>query len=127
MLGIVEPRKYSLAFKGSPSIKVNIFRSQMVVFNVISSLFKGYTRPDIQGQGPYLRSLDHLGGSSALLSDDQSRVRMTLQWFFFAVLPSSYVHNTRAIEKEIFPGALFEKNRFFTYRKGGGNADSCEF
>ena len=45
---------------------------------------------------------------------------------FFAVLPSSYVNNTRTIEREIFPGALFEKNRFFTYRKGGGNTDSCE-
>ena len=45
---------------------------------------------------------------------------------FFAVLPSSNVYNTRIIEREIFPGALFEKNRFFTYRKGGGITDSCE-
>ena len=45
---------------------------------------------------------------------------------FFAVLPISYVYNTRTIEREIFPGALFEKNRFFTYRKGGGDTDSCE-
>ena len=35
----VEPRNNSLAFKGSPLIKVNILRSQMVVFNVISPLF----------------------------------------------------------------------------------------
>ena len=27
---------------------------------------------------------------------------------FFAVLPISYVYNTRTIEREIFPGALFE-------------------
>ena len=37
----VGPRNNSLAFKGSPSIKVNILRSQMVVFNGISPLFKG--------------------------------------------------------------------------------------
>ena len=37
----VEPRNNSPAFKGSPSIKVNILRSQMVVVNVISPLFKG--------------------------------------------------------------------------------------
>ena len=42
----VEPRNNSLAFKGSPSIMVNILRSQMVVFNVISPLFKGY--PEIK-------------------------------------------------------------------------------
>ena len=42
----VEPRNNSLAFKGSPSIKVNILKSQMVVFNVISPLFKGY--PEIK-------------------------------------------------------------------------------
>ena len=42
----VEPRNKCLAFKGSPSIKVNILRSQMVVFNVISPLFKGY--PEIK-------------------------------------------------------------------------------
>ena len=42
----VEPRNNSLAFKGSPSIKVNILRSQVVVFNVISPLFKGY--PEIK-------------------------------------------------------------------------------
>ena len=45
---------------------------------------------------------------------------------FFAVLSSSYVYNTRTIKLEIFPGALLKKNRFFTHRKGGGNADSCE-
>jgi len=45
-LATVEPRNNSLAFKGSPSIKVNILRSQMVVFTVISSLFKGY--PEIK-------------------------------------------------------------------------------
>ena len=45
---------------------------------------------------------------------------------FFAVLPRSYVYNTKTIEREIFPGALFEKNRFFIYKKGGGNTDSCE-
>ena len=38
----VEPRNNSLTFKGSPAIKVNVLRSQMVVFNVISPLFKGY-------------------------------------------------------------------------------------
>ena len=42
----VEPRNNNLAFKGSPSIKVNILRSQMVVFNVILPLFKGY--PEIK-------------------------------------------------------------------------------
>ena len=42
----VEPRNNSLAFKGSPSMKVNILRSQMVVFNVISPLFKDY--PEIK-------------------------------------------------------------------------------
>ena len=42
----VGPRNNSLAFKGSPSIKVNILRSQMVAFNVISPLFKGY--PEIK-------------------------------------------------------------------------------
>ena len=42
----VEPRNNSPAFKGSPSIKVNILRSQMIVFNVISPLFKGY--PEIK-------------------------------------------------------------------------------
>ena len=42
----VEPRNNSLAFKGSPSIKVNILRSQMIVFNVISPLFKG--KPEIK-------------------------------------------------------------------------------
>ena len=41
-----EPRNNSLAFKGSPSIKVNILKSQIVVFNVISPLFKGY--PEIK-------------------------------------------------------------------------------
>ena len=39
----VRPRNNSLAFKGYPSIKVIIFRSQTVVFNVISLLFKGYS------------------------------------------------------------------------------------
>ena len=42
----VEPRNNSLVFKGSPLIKVNILRSQMVVLNVISPLFKGY--PEIK-------------------------------------------------------------------------------
>ena len=42
----VEPRKNSLAFKGSPSIKVNILRSQMIVFNVFLPLFKG--NPEIK-------------------------------------------------------------------------------
>ena len=42
----VRPRNNSLAFKGSPLIKVNILRSQMVVFNLISPLFKGY--PEIK-------------------------------------------------------------------------------
>ena len=37
----VEPRNNSLAFKGSQSIKVNLLKSQIVVFNVISPLFKG--------------------------------------------------------------------------------------
>ena len=45
---------------------------------------------------------------------------------FFAVLPSSCVYNTTTIEREIFPGAFFVKNRFFTCKKGGGNTDSCE-
>ena len=42
----VEPRNNSLAFKGSLSIKVNSLRSQMIVINVISPLFKGY--PEIK-------------------------------------------------------------------------------
>ena len=42
----VEPCNNSLAFKGSPSIKANILRSQMIVFNVISPLFKG--EPEIK-------------------------------------------------------------------------------
>ena len=45
-IATVEPRNNSLAFKGSPSIKVNILRSKMVVFKVISPLFKGY--PEIK-------------------------------------------------------------------------------
>ena len=40
----VEPRNNSLSFKGSPSIKVTILRFKMVVFNVISPLFKGYPK-----------------------------------------------------------------------------------
>ena len=44
----VEPRNNSLAFKGSPSIKVNILRSQIVVFNVISPLFKGYPEKKVK-------------------------------------------------------------------------------
>ena len=39
----VEPRNNSLAFKGSPSIKVNILRFQMIVSIVISPLFKDYS------------------------------------------------------------------------------------
>ena len=46
MLGTVEPRKNSLAFKGSPSMKVNILRSKIIVFIVDTTLFKGY--PDIK-------------------------------------------------------------------------------
>ena len=42
----VGPRNNSPAFKGSPSIKVNILRSQMIVFNVILPLFKG--NPEIK-------------------------------------------------------------------------------
>ena len=42
----VEPRNNSPAFKGSPSIKVNILRSQMIVYNIISSLIKG--EPEIK-------------------------------------------------------------------------------
>ena len=42
----VELLNNSPAFKGSPLIKVNILRSQMVVFNVISPFFKGY--PEIK-------------------------------------------------------------------------------
>ena len=41
VVNTVEPRNNSLAFKGPPSIKVNILRSQMIVFNVILPLFKG--------------------------------------------------------------------------------------
>ena len=37
----VEPRNYRPAFKGSPSIKVKILRSQMIFFKVISPLFTG--------------------------------------------------------------------------------------
>ena len=44
--GTVEPRNNRPAFKGSLSIKVNILRSTMVVFNVISPLFKG--EPEIK-------------------------------------------------------------------------------
>ena len=40
-MNTVGPRNNSLAFKGSLSIKVNILRSQMIVFNVILPLFKG--------------------------------------------------------------------------------------
>ena len=42
----VEPRNNSPAFKGSLLKKVNILRSQMVVFNVILPLFRGY--PEIK-------------------------------------------------------------------------------
>ena len=42
----VELLNDSPAFKGSPSTKVNILRSQMVVLIVISPLFKGY--PEIK-------------------------------------------------------------------------------
>ena len=42
----VAPRNNSLASKGSPSIKVNILRSQMIVLDVISPHFKGY--PEIK-------------------------------------------------------------------------------
>ena len=42
----VGPRNNSPAFKGSPSIKVNISRSQMIVFNVILPHFKG--KPEIK-------------------------------------------------------------------------------
>ena len=37
----VGPRNNSPAFKGSPSIKVNILRYKMTVSNVISPHFKG--------------------------------------------------------------------------------------
>ena len=46
LITTVGPRNSSLAFKGSPSIKVKILRSQIVVCNVTSPLFKGY--PDIK-------------------------------------------------------------------------------
>ena len=46
MKNTVEPRNNSLAFKGSTSIKVNILRSKIIVFDVISPLFKGY--PEIK-------------------------------------------------------------------------------
>ena len=42
----VGPRKNRPAFKGSPSIKVNILRSQKIVSNVILPLFKG--EPEIK-------------------------------------------------------------------------------
>ena len=42
VLRTVEPRNNSLAFKGSPIIKVNILKFQTIVFNVISLFFKGY-------------------------------------------------------------------------------------
>ena len=42
----VGPRNNSLAFKGYPSITVNILRSQITVSNVISPLFKG--NPEIK-------------------------------------------------------------------------------
>ena len=41
----MKPCNNSLAFKGYPSIKVNIW-SQIIVFNVISPLLKGY--PEIK-------------------------------------------------------------------------------
>ena len=46
----VEPLNNKLAFKGSPSIKVNLLRTKIVVSNVISPLFKGY--PEIKVKNP---------------------------------------------------------------------------
>ena len=46
IVNTVEPRKSRPVFKGSPSIKVNILRSQMIVFRVISPCFKG--EPEIK-------------------------------------------------------------------------------
>ena len=45
-INTVGPRNNSPAFKGSPSLKVNVLRSQMIVFNVILPLFKG--NPEIK-------------------------------------------------------------------------------
>ena len=42
----LESRDNGPAFKGEPSIKVNIFWSQLNLFNVISPLFKG--EPEIK-------------------------------------------------------------------------------
>ena len=42
----VEPRNNGPAFKGDPSIKVNIFWSQLNLVNVILPLFKG--EPEIK-------------------------------------------------------------------------------
>ena len=42
----VEPRNNRFAYRGSPLIKVNILRSQMIVFNGISPLLK--REPDIK-------------------------------------------------------------------------------
>ena len=50
--GTVEPRNNRPAFKGSSSIKVNILWSQIIVFNVISPLFKGEPKMGLIRQGP---------------------------------------------------------------------------
>ena len=46
-------------FKGSPIIKVNVLRSQMIVFNVMLPLFKG--NPEIKVKNSSV-PMDQLGG-----------------------------------------------------------------
>ena len=56
---------------------------------------------------------------NALMQEQGTTVWQPIQGYiditvgFFAVLPSSYVYNTRTIEREIFPGAVFEKKSIF--------------
>ena len=71
----VGPRNNSPAFKGSPSIKVNILRSQMIVFNVILPLFKG--NPEIKVKN--LQSQwDRWGGVLLYLSKPFNQIRRPL-------------------------------------------------
>ena len=63
---------------------------------------------------------------TTLLSDDQSRVRMTLQWVFSQFCQAHICTIQEPSRGKSFLKRFLKKIVFFTYRNGGGNKDSCE-
>ena len=78
----VEPRNNRPAFKGSPSIKVNISRSKMVILSVISPLFKGEPKIKLknlwsQWRGPTVLSISSSAYEYTSVSKNKMKIVVT--------------------------------------------------